>query len=414
MIYLLIFMKKTYQKKEEKMKTEKMKKEKLFQKFKKNGISFQDNIVLHKIIKKIQISIRFIFLGSLLFGSASEAVTSKEIIYNIGHRVILQTYLDFASKTGELSSSINEFAKNPNEENLEKSKKMWRNARIPWESSEAFLFGPVDSLGIDPQVDTWPLNRLDLELIIKSGRTLDVDFVRNLGTNLQGYHTIEYLLFGNGLTSNNKPLSAFNNIELQYLESTAILLAEYAQNLANAWSKQYNPEDPQSPGYVEIVTLPSLQNPIYNSERAVLGELIRGMIQILDEVGNGKISDPFGSDIDHANVELDESPYAWNSLADFSNNLRSVLSIYTGAYGNSKGPGIKDFVAQKNIALAQKIEFEILKSIQLIQKIAGENSMPFRQAILNVDGRKRVQQAIEQISKTRQLMEQNILPLIEN
>ena len=111
---------------------------------------------------------------------------------------------------------------------------------------------------------------------------------------------------------------------------------------------------------------------------------------------------------------MDESPYAWNSLADFSNNLRSVLSIYTGAYGNSKGPGIKDFVAQKNIALAQKIEFEILKSIQLIQKIAGENSMPFRQAILNVDGRKRVQQAIEQISKTRQLMEQNILPLIEN
>ena len=73
-------------------------------------------------------------------------------------------------------------------------------------------------------------------------------------------------------------MSAFNNIELQYLESTAILLAEYAQNLANAWSKQYNPEDPQSPGYVEIVTLPSLQNPIYNSERAVLGELIRGMI----------------------------------------------------------------------------------------------------------------------------------------
>ncbi len=63
------------------------------------------------------------------------------------------------------------------------------------ESSEAFLFGPVDSLGIDPMLDTWPLNKLDLDNVLNSNRAITVDFVRALGTNVQGFHTIEYLLF---------------------------------------------------------------------------------------------------------------------------------------------------------------------------------------------------------------------------
>lgn len=342
------------------------------------------------------------------------AVTNAEIIQNIATNVILKTYQDMATETAVLKQKVDVFAKNPTQENLDSVKESWKVARAPWESSEAFLFGPVDSLGIDPQVDTWPLNRLDLENVISSGRQITVDLVRNLGANLQGYHTVEYLLFGSGLTTNNKPLSAFNSVQIDYLVASSTILAEHAAQLAYAWSTRYNPEDPTSPGYASVISNPSLQNPIYTSERAVLEEYIQGMMGILDEVGNGKIADPFGSDIAHANVELDESPYSWNSLSDFTNNIRSVYNMYTGSYGAQKGVGIKDFVKAKNASLAQRVEFEILKSMQLIQKISGPTqSMPFRQAILDVEGRVRVQAAIDQLAKTRILIEANVLPLLD-
>lgn len=342
------------------------------------------------------------------------AATNKEIIQNIAVNVILQTYKDMAHHTSVLRDAVSAFAKSPTQSNLDTAKNAWRAARVPWESSESFLFGPVDSLGLDPQVDTWPLNRLDLENVMASGRSITVDLVRNLGTNMQGYHTVEYLLFGSGINSNNKPLSDFNQVQIDYLVASSTLLAEYAGQLAYSWSNQYNPEDASSPGYAEVISNPSFQNPIYTSERAVLEEYVQGMIGILDEVGNGKISDPFGSDIEHANVELVESPYSWNSLADFTNNIRSVYSIYTGSYGSHKGAGIKDYIRGKDAALAQRVEFEILKSMQVIQRISGPNGdMPFRHAILNPEGRVRVQLAIDQLAKTRTLIEQSVLPLLD-
>lgn len=349
-----------------------------------------------------------------LTSSLTLAQTNKEIIKNIAEGVILATYQDMTDKTQKLNAAVQEFAKNPDQKNLDIAKQAWRNARAPWEISEAFLFGPVDSLGIDPQVDTWPLNRLDLEAVMTSGKPLTVDLVRNLGTNLQGYHTIEYLLFGSGIENNNKPLKNFNSKQLEYLVSVSHLLAEYAAQLSYSWSNQYNPEDPKAPGYAEIIANPSLQNPIYTSERAVLEEYIQGMMAILDEVGNGKIADPFGSDIQHANVELVESPYSWNSLSDFTNNVRSVLNVYTGTYGAHKGPGLKDFVKRKNPSLAMRVEFEILKSMQLIQKISGPSQdVPFRQAILSEEGRARIQLAIDQLAKTRSLIEESVLPLLD-
>jgi putative iron-regulated protein len=356
----------------------------------------------------------FLAVFMMIASFQSEAVTNKEIIQNIATNVILKTYQDMAKETATLKVNVNTFAKNPTQENLDKAKTAWRAARVPWESSESFLFGPVDSLGIDPQVDTWPLNRLDLEGVMSSGRLINLDLVRNLGTNMQGYHTVEYLLFGSGISSNNKAISEFSQVQLDYLVATSTLLAEYSGQLAHAWSTQYNPEDSQSGGYADVISNPSLQNPIYSSERAVLEEYIQGMMGILDEVGNGKISDPFGSDINHANVELVESPYSWNSLADFTNNIRSVHSIYTGSYGAHKGAGIKDYVKAKNASLAQRVEFEILKSMQLIQKISGPNqNVPFRQAILNAEGRQRIQLAIDQLAKTRTLIEENVLPLLD-
>ncbi|WII70706.1 imelysin family protein [Bdellovibrio sp. 22V] len=346
-------------------------------------------------------------------GATAQAATNQEIINHVSYNVILATYNDLAGATAKLKSAVDTLAANPNQANLDQAQAAWRAARIPWESSEAFLFGPVDSLGIDPLLDTWPLNKLDLDAVLASNRTITTDFVRALGTNLQGFHTIEYLLFGEGKTSNTKAVSAFTAKQFEYLKATSALLAEHTAYLAHSWSTNYDPENPSAPGYVTVISKPGFDNPFYSSDRAVMEEFIQGMMGIVDEVANGKMSDPMGADIGSANMALVESPFAWNSLNDFTNNVRSVYSIYTGHYRSSKGPGVKALVEKVNPALAAQVEQDILNCMQLIQAIRPANGGDFGQAIFTQDGRARTQAAIDALNALHTKLESEVLPTLD-
>lgn len=349
----------------------------------------------------------------LTAGMTAQAASNQEIITNVAVNVITQTYKDLASRAADLKAKVDVFAQAPTEENLTAAQQAWRDARVPWEASEAFLFGPVEGLGLDPMMDTWPLNKLDLDAVLASNRNLTPDFVRGLGTNVQGFHTIEYLLFGDGVNGPNKQLSAFNAKQLQYLQATSTLLAEYTGRLAHAWTNNYDPENPSAPGYMDIIRNPNMRNPVYTSERAVLEELIRGMMGIADEVGTGKLSDPMGGDIKAANPALVESPFAWNSLTDFAYNIRSIKSVYTGTYGATQGAGIRDFVADRDPALAAKVDAKIDSCIALILDIAGPNKLDFRQAITDPAGRARTNTAIAALAELHLMLQDQVLPLLD-
>ena len=45
----------------------------------------------------------------------------------------------------------------------------WRAVRVPWEQSEAFLFGVADLAQLDPSLDSWPLDKNGIEEIIATG-----------------------------------------------------------------------------------------------------------------------------------------------------------------------------------------------------------------------------------------------------
>ena len=53
----------------------------------------------------------------------------------------------------------------------------WVAARVPWEQSEGFLFGPVDTFGYDPAMDSWPVNRTDLDAVLASGQAFTPEYI---------------------------------------------------------------------------------------------------------------------------------------------------------------------------------------------------------------------------------------------
>lgn len=146
------------------------------------------------------------------------------IVSHVVDEVIVPTYADLKKYNKELYRKILAFQAKPSNEGFEACCEAWIKARQPWESSEAYLFGPVSDKGLDPNMDTWPLDIDGIENILKSEDwnklNWNGDFVEeeegdngnsqlspeekkraesiSSAQSLRGYHTIEFLIFKNG------------------------------------------------------------------------------------------------------------------------------------------------------------------------------------------------------------------------
>lgn len=129
-----------------------------------------------------------------------EAIVAQYVDY-----VVLPTYKELAEQNANLYAAVQAFRENPSNEAFDAACDAWLIAREPWEKSEGFLFGPVDWRGLDPNMDSWPLDQEAIVNILESGNfdalqwgeedsSEDVEAAQNV----RGFHTLEFLLFMNG------------------------------------------------------------------------------------------------------------------------------------------------------------------------------------------------------------------------
>ena len=132
------------------------------------------------------------------------------------NNVVLPTYKSLKDRNTELYDAVVAFEKNPSDDGFSKCADAWVAARTPWESSEAFLFGPVADKGLDPNMDSWPLDLSGIVTIFNTQSWGELEWSGDYeeipegedGTkhaqdiasaqNLRGFHTLEYLIFKDG------------------------------------------------------------------------------------------------------------------------------------------------------------------------------------------------------------------------
>ncbi|QDE32320.1 MULTISPECIES: imelysin family protein [Shewanella] len=342
---------------------------------------------------------------------------ATEMITNLTDDVIVAGYANLAAKGDALLLATQALlSASATQADLVTAQNAWKSAREPWEQGESHIFGPVDSLSIDPHLDSWPLNTTDLQTQLDNNSGFDAETIKAWNDDVQGFHTMEYLLFGNGVDSNTKLIADLTTSEREYLIALAEVFRDYTTLLDDAWQVSYNAEGATAIPYADLLKTPGdATNTIYSSQLAVIEELINGMIGIVDEVGNGKIADPFGESISTADTSKVESQYSWNSLTDFANNIIGVRNVYQGEFtGASDNTGLVDFVAAADATLSTRITSEIDDAILKIQAISGSTDMPFRQAILDEDGRVLVQSAIDALTTLQTSLESDVLPLLSD
>jgi len=338
--------------------------------------------------------------------------SATSMIENVNDRVIVAGYAMLSDKADALYAATVALVDQPSAQTLATAQQAWIDARKPWEQGESHIFGPVDQLSIDPHLDSWPLATTDLNRVLADVSNIDAAFILQMNDNVQGYHTMEYLLFGDGVNDNEKTIEELDSQQRDYLMATAEIFKGYTTELAGAWTDGVADDDGNL-GTPYQTTLKSANNDVYGSQLAVVEELVNGMIGIVDEVGNGKIADPFGGSLALADTSLVESQYSWNSLTDFANNITGVLNVFQGEFsGEADAEGIYDFVAAGDQALADRVLAEIKTAITDIEAISGDNNMPFRVAISDEQARVRIQTSVDSLAVLQASLETDVVALL--
>ncbi|MBL4744913.1 MAG: imelysin [Flavobacteriaceae bacterium] len=322
------------------------------------------------------------------------AVSYTAQLNNITDNVIVETYNDLANKAAVLHNEVKDFNSNRTVSNYDEVKQAWRDSRAPWEQSEGFLFGPVDTDGVDPAIDAWPVNEVDLNNVLSSEDLLTESYLESAIDEIKGFHTIEFLLWA---VDGNKQLADFTPREFEYLLAATENLKNRTQQLATAWTSNY----------AHVFKAAGESNSVFSSQKSALETLVTGLIAIADEVANGKIEDPLNGNAGEAYQIKEESRFSHNSKTDFSNNLKSISNIYNGTYFVD-GKGLSDIVMVSNTDLDTEFNQALIEAIKAIDNIPGT----FTSAI--VSERAAVANAQEKVLEVLQLLQSQIEPLIKN
>ena len=237
----------------------------------------------------------------------------------------------------------------------------WKTARANWENTEAFLFGAADVYSIDPHTDTWPVAANDLADVLRDASAMgDLDnFIKTANSGILGYHGLEYVLFRQGQP---RQISQITVLEYNYICAVAKDLYNATSTLEACWDSQESNAERQRIAKEYVATHLAIDDD-GNQEGALDGfqnfgkafknpgtgdwataleatlEIISGCQDIIGEVGQSKIGLPYtGEDANYI-----ESPYAYNSITDFYDNIISCKNALYGSMG-ATSPNTKSLI----------------------------------------------------------------------
>ena len=280
-------------------------------------------------------------------GNNEETNKAKKeaIVKQYLEHTVYPTYGSLATETDKLVGNLEALKANKTQANVNTATATFIEARHWWEMSEAFLFGAASDFGIDPHIDSWPLDEDAFNNLMGSPNMIamladDEDGTiagEQLGNALLGFHGIEYILFREGQP---RDVNEINDDMMTYVLAVSRDLRNRCFQLEVSW----NANAPQAHKvlmeelelnitvnggnntYGENMLQAGQAGSTYATFTNALEAIADGCLDIADEVGTSKIGKPHtGEDPTYV-----ESPYSQKSIKDFYDNIISIKNAYTG------------------------------------------------------------------------------------
>jgi len=292
--------------------------------------------------------------------SAEQETALRQVLTNLVSNVIVPTYTDLANDVEDLEKTLNGLTPSTIiQAQIDKACADFKAARQHWERSEAFLGGAASDFSIDPTIDSWPLDRAELLDYFKGGMKAEIEDE----STILGFHALEFILFRNGQNrkvaelQGNDTYTNFESVsgadELKYAQQVCKLLKERCFQLQVAWEGEKNPsrvavvkaaglpyqtenglsygDNLIGAGQNSKSTFPSLKDAVAQ----VLSSDEGSCVAICNEVGTAKVANPFSA----GDIAYVESPYSYNSITDFQDNIRSIRNVWFGSTNGNAAAG---------------------------------------------------------------------------
>ena len=279
----------------------------------------------------------------------------RKVLQTLVSNVIVPTYTQLADDVEDLEKTLNGLTVNTiTQAQIDQACADFKAARLNWERSEAFLMGAASDFDIDPTIDSWPLNRTLLLNYFNNG--MNDEMLED--ATILGFHALEFILFRNGQNrkvaelKGNDTYTNFEQItgaqELAYAQTICKLLKERCYQLQVAWEG----ETEANANRVAVVKAAKLDyttsrglsfgenlfkagiadsKSTFSTLKAAIAQVLSNdegsCVGIANEVGTAKIANPFSN----ADIAYVESPYSYNSISDFRDNIRSIRNIWLGS-----------------------------------------------------------------------------------
>lgn len=348
--------------------------------------------------------------------AAAAAVDHKAVAAHYA-ALVHANYADTLAAAKDLQAAIAEFTKAPSADGLTKARKAWLEAREFYGQTEAFRFygGPIDDdKGPEGQINAWPLDEAYVDYVTgkpNAGMVNNAKFKitkaalakaneRGGEENISaGWHAIEFLLWGQDQSETGPGNRSFEDYvagkganaerRAQYLTVATELLVDDLTAVTQAWE-------------------PNAKN--YRAKFEKGGkESVRKIIVGLGSLSRGELSgERMEVALNSQDQEDEHSCFSDNTHRDVVTNAKGIQNVWTGEYTRRdgsvlKGPGVRDLVAAKNPALAEKTTAQIADSVKGAEAIPA----PFDRAIVKGSvGRPAIEKTIASlVSQSKLLVE---------
>ena len=348
--------------------------------------------------------------------AAAAAVDHKAVAAHYA-ALVHANYADTLAAAKDLQAAIAEFTKAPSADGLTKARKAWLHAREFYGQTEAFRFygGPIDDdKGPEGQINAWPLDEAYVDYVTGkpgAGMVNNAKFKitkaalakaneRGGEENISaGWHAIEFLLWGQDQSETGPGNRSFEDYVVgkgqnaerrgQYLTVATELLIDDLSALVKAWE-------------------PNAKN--YRAKFEKGGkESVRKIIVGLGSLSRGELSgERMEVALNSQDQEDEHSCFSDNTHRDVVSNAKGIQNVWTGEYTRRdgsmlKGPGVRDLVAAKNPALAEKTTAQIADSVKGAEAIPA----PFDRAVVKGSaGRPAIEKTIASlVSQSKLLVE---------
>ena len=319
-------------------------------------------------------------------------------------------YQDTLTGAQALQQAIKAFTAAPSQTTLDAARKAWLQAREFYGQTEAFRFygGPIDDdNGPEGQLNAWPMHesyvayvdgKKTAGLVNHRKQAITKKALASLNEKggeenvATGWHAIEFMLWGQDLSETGPGNRSFEDFvdgkapnadrRRQYLNVVTELLIDDLNMLVKAWA-------------------PGAKNNFRAKFEKGGNESLRKMYVAMGSLSRGELA---GERLEVALASQDQedehSCFSDNTHRDAVTNAKGIENVWLGRYVRADGStlqglSLRDLVAAKDAALAQKTSQQIRSSVLAAESIPA----PFDRAIVQGSaGRAKIEATIQSLT----------------